>query len=619
MSEHELWNELGNLYFMSGAYDQASYAYQRSIEMDPGFGRPYSNLAVTYVQQGKYDEAIDLYRTSIELLADKQEKAISWNRLGTVYRHLKDYSKAVIAFQEADELDPRNTMEFPAGPDIRQQPAHAPSRVSNVEPHAVEQKQAEPETAWWDVVESPTIVPQLEENTESQSPDDEGSSWTATDLSQYQQDILEMPEIGALTTWGDADFDEDIGARSPLDAEPELYIPEPDNDRRIAWLPVPEEEPRSDVAFHVPAFFEQVEPEAETSPEWNKPVCYHVVDSIDCELLLLATASTPRIAERTDLISNKQDSSLQSVETQDVDVDVQDRPASDFTLATREYETETLLEREPTVEAAPAPKAFDAPTAFEQPSTVELAIEAPGLQPDHDATGTFSLIEEESLLDESAALQPGFGKQSSLPPIKTELASAEVVSVERDPDEMRDIEKGIAKFKRVVQLNPRNGHAWDALGTLYKSAGKYMDAITAYQQAISNDPTRSLYHHHLGLVYACEGRDEDAIGAFQRVIEIDPDYSLAHATLGGYYRKLGLEELAQKHIGKAMKNIFDSENEYNRACLEAICGNADQAIELLGVALKNKQTYVDWILRDPDLDFIRQDPRFKQLISDYTR
>ena len=95
-----------------------------------------------------------------------------------------------------------------------------------------------------------------------------------------------MPEIGALTTWGDADFDEELEARSPLDAEPELYIPEPDNDGRIAWLPVPEDEPRSDVAFHVPAFFEQVEPEAETSPEWNRSVCYHVVDSMDCESAL---------------------------------------------------------------------------------------------------------------------------------------------------------------------------------------------------------------------------------------------------------------------------------------------------------------------------------------------
>ena len=35
---------------------------RRSIQLDESFGRPYSNLALTYVQQGKYDQAIDLYR-----------------------------------------------------------------------------------------------------------------------------------------------------------------------------------------------------------------------------------------------------------------------------------------------------------------------------------------------------------------------------------------------------------------------------------------------------------------------------------------------------------------------------------------------------------------------------
>ena len=95
MSEHELWNELGNLYFLSGEYQQAVHAYRRSIQLDEGFGRPYSNLALTYVQQGKYDQAIDLYRRSIELLSDNKEKSISWNRLGNVFRHLKDYKQAV--------------------------------------------------------------------------------------------------------------------------------------------------------------------------------------------------------------------------------------------------------------------------------------------------------------------------------------------------------------------------------------------------------------------------------------------------------------------------------------------------------------------------------------------
>src|SRR5512142_2400542 len=129
MSEHEVWNELGNLYFLCGAYNQAANAYQRSIQADTEFGRPYSNLALTYVQQGKYDDALELYRRSIELLADAKEKAVSLNRLGNVYRHLKDYSKAVVVFQQADELDPLSADEFPPAAPPRVQVEPAPSSV----------------------------------------------------------------------------------------------------------------------------------------------------------------------------------------------------------------------------------------------------------------------------------------------------------------------------------------------------------------------------------------------------------------------------------------------------------------------------------------------------------
>jgi tetratricopeptide (TPR) repeat protein len=107
--------------------------------------------------------------------------------------------------------------------------------------------------------------------------------------------------------------------------------------------------------------------------------------------------------------------------------------------------------------------------------------------------------------------------------------------------------------------------------------------------------------------------------SFQKVLELAPDHSLAHATLGGYYRKMGLDELAQKHLGKAMRNIYDSESEYNRACFEAIRGNVDQALELLRIALASKQTYAEWVLHDPDLDFIRDDPRFRKLVAEYRR
>jgi tetratricopeptide (TPR) repeat protein len=196
-------------------------------------------------------------------------------------------------------------------------------------------------------------------------------------------------------------------------------------------------------------------------------------------------------------------------------------------------------------------------------------------------------------------------------------AVEELPAFELSPAEMAKIQIDIEKFKRVLEINPGNAFAWDTLGGLYKASGRYDEAIAAYRKAISIDSSKSIYFHHLGLVYAAERKLEDAVLAFQRVIEIEPDYSLAHATLGGYYRRMGQEELAQHHIDKAMSAISEDENEYNRACMEAICGNTDRALELLEIALKNRQTSVEWVRRDPDLDFVRSDPRFNTLLLDY--
>ena len=104
-----VWNELGNIYFNTGAFDDATVAYSKAIQLDRWFAWPYSNLALTYVQKGRFTEAILLYQRSIELFTTEKDKAVSWNRLGNVYRRLNNYDGAISAYQHADELDPENT------------------------------------------------------------------------------------------------------------------------------------------------------------------------------------------------------------------------------------------------------------------------------------------------------------------------------------------------------------------------------------------------------------------------------------------------------------------------------------------------------------------------------
>ena len=100
------WNEKGNIFFNQGAFDEAIQAYNKASQLDPSFGMPYSNLALTYLTQGQTAEAILLYQRSIELLSSDQDRAVSWNGLGNAYRCINDYANAVAAYQKAAELDP---------------------------------------------------------------------------------------------------------------------------------------------------------------------------------------------------------------------------------------------------------------------------------------------------------------------------------------------------------------------------------------------------------------------------------------------------------------------------------------------------------------------------------
>lgn len=99
-------NQLGNFYTNNRDFDKAIAAYQKSIEKDSRFGQPYSNLGSLYYQMGKFENAVSMLKRSLDFLATPEEKAVSWNRLGDVYRRMRDYSSALDAYQKASQINP---------------------------------------------------------------------------------------------------------------------------------------------------------------------------------------------------------------------------------------------------------------------------------------------------------------------------------------------------------------------------------------------------------------------------------------------------------------------------------------------------------------------------------
>jgi tetratricopeptide (TPR) repeat protein len=250
-----------------------------------------------------------------------------------------------------------------------------------------------------------------------------------------------------------------------------------------------------------------------------------------------------------------------------------------------------------------------------------------------NSSGLYEELEESVVMCDTQDVEPGYtfvlGEEEDtfLPPETGEempILLSETASEDSEDSELykyKEHQKQDDLMPKLehenVSSNPRSAKRWSDLAAYYKNAKLFEQAIFANQKAVKLDPNSTQFLYDLGISYAVVGRHEEAIDCMERVIEKNEQHALAHATLGGYYKKMGLEDLAEQHIGIAMKNYIDDENHYNRACLEALRGNVENAVQLLRSALEARQINVEWVLRDPDLDSIRFNTLFKQLIAEF--
>jgi tetratricopeptide (TPR) repeat protein len=286
---------------------------------------------------------------------------------------------------------------------------------------------------------------------------------------------------------------------------------------------------------------------------------------------------------------------------------------------------------EPTqVEPEPSAPQIDAPQAFSiedtQPSRsihaapvvkdgFQSAVEPPAASNDVPASEPGSEVTHKNIYVYPDPNATNEDKAVKTPARDTGGSARGPVSHFPNLPNLQEILAKMRVYENITRTNPTNDRAWDTLGKLYKSLGRYKDAIASYLRAIDIAPTRDIYFYYLGLLYSVEGKHDLAVEAFETVLQRNPDYVLAHGALAGVYHRMGLENKANHHIAIALP-MMESESAYNRACFHAICGDNEQALEFLQQALKNQDTTVEWIKSDPDLEPLRTDPRYLTLIAE---
>lgn len=204
------------------------------------------------------------------------------------------------------------------------------------------------------------------------------------------------------------------------------------------------------------------------------------------------------------------------------------------------------------------------------------------------------------------------------------------------------VEEAIIELEQAVAINPQAGYSYLQLVFLHTLVGNYTRAEAAAKHAIE---LQEKYisgkeglqvvgaHTRLGYCYYRQGRYDEAIQEYERELEFlkESDHALKDRSLteleqklGAAYLNKGDKDAADQHFKSAIKRFEqrlgkgsdDPFTKYYISCLYALKGDADKAIKYLGESIVPLKAINTLRARsDPDFESLRDDPRFKALIS----
>lgn len=207
-----------------------------------------------------------------------------------------------------------------------------------------------------------------------------------------------------------------------------------------------------------------------------------------------------------------------------------------------------------------------------------------------------------------------------------------------------------AEFRQAVALNPNYAAAHDWYSYFLTAVGRPEEALVEIRRAQEIDPLSLVISTDIGFQLYYQKRYDEAISQLRKTLQMNPKFPLAHLWLGrAYQQKQMYEEAIAEYretdaalpdwvvtlaaIGnvegvagkrRAARDILAKLNTlaqkkyvtpYGVALVYDGLGEQDQALSWLDKALDDRSHWLVWIRLDPRWDAIRDEPRFKRIVS----
>ncbi len=137
-------------------------------------------------------------------------------------------------------------------------------------------------------------------------------------------------------------------------------------------------------------------------------------------------------------------------------------------------------------------------------------------------------------------------------------------------------EAAMYEFERALELGGEDADVLNDLGWILLQTGRYRDAEKVLRRAVEIGQ-RALYSCNLGIALRSLGRFVDAVDAFEGALSIDPAMKEAHFFLGSIYSDAGHWEEARVHW-RAAADGYGADHRLGRVALAGL----QQAREALG-------------------------------------
>ncbi|MGB7068769.1 MAG: tetratricopeptide repeat protein [Pyrinomonadaceae bacterium] len=197
--------------------------------------------------------------------------------------------------------------------------------------------------------------------------------------------------------------------------------------------------------------------------------------------------------------------------------------------------------------------------------------------------------------------------------------------------------------KRALELDPNSGEAHILYGIVLSALGRHDEAISEKHAAIDIEPTSARYQRWLGNSLYFAHRFDEAEVQFKRCIEIDPRSNTNYESLMRLFASQGKESEAYEYLiksltvrgkdettierfrkaykedgwrGAVLERIRTSDHPrgFNIAGMYAVIGEKDKAFEWLEKAYELRDWGMIVVKVDPQLNSLRDDPRYDDLV-----